>query len=325
MNKSVRCKICKGKTGIRYRDLYDDRHGYPSSFDLMECFECGFMQTSPQLTIREIGKIYSEYYPRSNITSDQVRDAAKNMPDEGTIYKKGLGGTCHFDTKKGERVLDIGSGVGYSLAEIKKLGGMAYGVDPDINAKRIALELKFNFQLGFLEDCRFPKKYFDLITASQVLEHTPDPIGLLISCKKLLKDGGRIRMSFPNTGALYQKLWGRYWLHWHIPYHLNHFNERSLEVLAKKAGLRIAKLETVTPNLWTILQIRSSVSQVRVGQRNTMWDTGEISTKKSKSKRNFMRSTLLKVLPVIEYCLSANRLIDRLGFGESFVVEFRLH
>lgn len=324
MKIQTECKICGGKTIIKYRRLYDDRHGYPGWFDLMECIECGFMQTSPQLTTKEIGKIYSEYYPRSNITSGQVKDSAKNMPSKETILKKGLGGTCHFDTKKGERVLDIGSGAGYSLAEIKELGGTAYGVDPDTNAQRIAKELGFKFQLGFLEDCKFPQKYFDLITASQVLEHTPDPTALLISCKNILKNGGRIRMSFPNTGALYKRFWRRYWLHWHIPYHLNHFNKNSVKILAKKAGLGITKLETVTPNLWTVLQIRSSIGQARVGQRNTMWDTGEVDKKKTALKKNMFRSVLLRMLPVIESWLFVNRLIDRLGLGESFVVEFRL-
>ena len=324
MKKFSRCKICGGEAKLKYRKLYDDRHGYPGLFDLMECLVCGFMQTSPQLTTQEIGRIYSKYYPRSNITSAQVKDSAKNMPSRETIFKKGLGGTCHFDTKRGERVLDIGSGAGYSLSEIKKLGGTAFGVDPDINAQRIAKELGFKFKLGFLENCKFPKKYFDLITASQVLEHTPDPLGLLILCKGLLKNEGRIRMSFPNTGALYQRLWGRYWLHWHIPYHLNHFNRRSVETLAKKSGLRITSIQTVTPNLWTILQIRSRISQVKVGHRNTMWDTGEISKNGSRSKTNLFRSVLLRILPVIENWLFVNRLIDRLGLGESFVVEFRL-
>ncbi len=324
MKKFSRCKICRGETKLKYRKLYDDRHGYPGLFDLMECLDCGFMQTTPQLTTREIGKIYSKYYPRSSITSRQVLDSAKNMPNKESIFKKGLGGTCHFDTKKGERVLDIGSGVGYSLAEIQKLGGTAYGVDPDTNAQRIAKELGFEFQLGFLEDCKFPRGYFDLITASQVLEHTPNPLGLLISCKHLLKSGGRIRMSFPNTGALYQRLWGRRWLHWHIPYHLNHFNKRSAELLAKKTGLRISKMETVTPNLWTILQIRSGISRAKMGQRNTMWDTGVVDKKNTTSKKSVLSKLLLKALPLVENWLFVNRILDRLGLGESFVVEFRL-
>lgn len=324
MNKKLLCKICGGETKTRYCGLYDDRHGYPGKFNLRECHDCGFMQTEPQLTNKEIGKIYSKYYPRSNITSDQVKNSAQNMPSREVVLKKGLGGTCHFDTKKGERVLDIGSGAGYSLAEIKKLGGIAYGVDPDTNAQRIAKELGFKFKLGFLEDCNFPRRYFDLITASQVLEHTPNPIGLLISCKGLLKNSGRIKMSFPNTGALYQKLWGRYWLHWHIPYHLNHFNKRSIETMAEKAGLRITKLETVTPNLWTVLQIRSCISRVKIGQRNTMWDTGVIDKKSVAAKKSIFSRVLLKVLPLVENWLFVNRILDRFGLGESFVVELRL-
>ena len=318
------CKICGNKTRIKYRQLYDDRHGYPGRFDLRECVSCGFMQTAPQLTTREIAKIYSKHYPRAKISPEQVLAAAKNIPSKETIEKKGLGGTCHLDTKPGERVLDIGSGAGYSLAEIKALGGVAYGVDPDKNAERIARKLGFKFHLGFLHNSHFPKKHFDLITASQVLEHPPDPVRLLIACKSYLKPGGRIRMSFPNTGALYRSLWGKAWLHWHVPYHLNHFNKTSVEIMAKKAGLKIRSIKTVTPNLWTVLQIRSWVSQVRMGERNTMWDTGRVDEKKIEAKKDWLKSLSLRFLPMLEDKLFFNRILDWFGRGESFVVEFRL-
>jgi len=320
----MRCKICGDKTRVKYQRLYDDRHGYPGRFDLRECVSCGFMQTRPQLTNGQIGKIYSKHYPRATISPELVKAAGKNMLSKEEIAKKGLGGTCHFDTKPGERVLDIGSGAGYSLAEIKALGGVAYGVDPDKNAERIAKKLGFKFHLGFLEESRFPKKHFDLITASQVLEHTPDPIELLVACKGFLKSGGRIRMSFPNTGALYRLLWGKAWLHWHIPYHLNHFNKTSVEILAKRAGLKIKSIKTVTPNLWTVLQIRSWVGQVKEGERNTMWDTGQVDEKRVGAKKDWLKSLSLQLLPTLEDRLFFNRVLDRFGWGESFVVDFRL-
>lgn len=322
MNRKI-CKICGGKTTIKYRRLYDDRHGSPGKFDLLECHNCGFMQTKPQLTPKQIMTIYSKYYPRQKVDIEVVKKTGKNMPTKAMIKDKGLSGTCHFDTRKGEKVLDIGSGTGYSLMEIKALRGEAWGIDPDANAKKVAQKLKLKFHHGFLRGARLPKRYFDLITASQVLEHVPDPLTMLLDCKGYLKNGGRIRMSFPNTGALYRKLWGRQWLHWHIPYHLNHFNKRSLRILTEKAGLKIHKLETVTPNLWTILQVRSWMAQTKVGERNTMWDTGQMDTKKIEKKKDWLRLISLRLLPALEKMLSINRMIDRYGGGESFVVEFR--
>jgi len=228
------------------------------------------------------------------------------------IKKKGLVGTCYFATKKGEKVLDIGSGVGYSLVRIKALGGKAWGLDPDDNAYKIAKKLNLNFHYGFIDDCPFDKKSFDLITASQVLEHIPHPLKFLEITQKFLKPDGRILLSFPNTGALYQKFWRRKWLHWHIPYHLNHFNKRSFETLINQSSLKITKIKTVTPNLWTILQIKSWLNNIKEGERDDMWD-GNTAKIKSKTKKPWSQKLIIQGLPIIEKLLRINRLIDWLG------------
>lgn len=313
------CKICKSRLQLKYKNLFDIRHGCAGKFQIYECSNCGFMQTRPELKRNEISKIYSKYYPRQKIDLKFISEAGKNMPSKKELWLKGLWGTCHYDTKKGEKVLDIGSGVGSSLAEIEALGGKAWGIDPDLNALKIARKLKLNFHHGFLDNCPFKKSYFDLITASQVIEHEPLPLKFLKLCKKNLKGSGRIRLSFPNTGALYKKLWGRNWLHWHIPYHLNHFNRKSFRLLAKKAGLEVVSMKTVTPNLWTILQIRSWINNPKEGERDYMWDGGQQLKKSKEVSRKF----LSQALPYVEKLLLINRLIDILGLGESLVVELR--
>lgn len=316
----MKCKICESKTKIKYKGLFDDRHGYPGRFNLLECVSCGFIQTDPRLNNKQISSIYSKYYPRQEVDIKQVRAAGKNMLSAKEIKRRGLSGTCHFETKKGEKVLDIGSGVGYSLVEIKALGGKAWGLDPDLNAKKIAKKLGANFHQGFIDNCPFEKHSFDLITASQVLEHIPDPLNFLRLIKRFLKPGGKILLSFPNTGALYQRLWGAKWLHWHIPYHLNHFNKKSFKNLVDQSDLKIVRIKTTTPNLWTLLQIKSWLNNVKEGERDFMWD-GKVAKFKEDEPKNKQR--LLGVLPLVEKILGVNRLIDWLGWGESFWVELR--
>ena len=320
--KTLGCKICGVNTKIKYEGLYDNRHGYPGKFDLLECPNCGFIQTNPRLNKRQISNIYSEYYPRQDIDIESVRMAGKNMPSMEEVKKKGLIGTCYFATKKGEKVLDIGSGVGYSLIRIEALGGEAWGLDPDDNARKIAKKLKLNFHHGFIDNCPFDKKSFDLITASQVLEHIPDPLKFLKITREFLKPGGRILLSFPNTGALYQKIWRKMWLHWHVPYHLNHFNKKSFKTLVNQSGLKIVKIETVTPILWTILQIKSWLNNTKEGERDGMWDGKPIKVR-DEPKRSLSQILVVRTLPIIERLFGINRLIDWLGIGESFVVELK--
>lgn len=304
------CKICGKGTILKYRDLFDNRHGYLGYFDIYECATCGFMQTNPQLGKRQLTALYTKYYPKRDASIDAVVRAGQNLPTPKEIYSKGLATTCHFATKPGERVLDVGSGACYSLVEIRTMGGEAWGIDPDANAKKVAVKLKLKFHQGFLDNCPFPKHYFDLITASQVIEHEPDPLKFLILCKKFLKPAGRIRLSFPNTGALFRHVWGRNWLHWHVPYHLNHFNRKSFQILADKAGLKIIDLKTATPNLWTVLQVRSWLNHTPMGQRGGMWDGVPSPSSRGSA-----------ALAYIDKLGAINRLLDALGWGESSVVE----
>jgi len=314
------CKICGGNIRLKYKGLYDKRHGLPGRFEIYLCKDCGFMQTHPQLKRIELSKIYTKYYPRQNVKINEIKKSGKKIPNKGRIFWEGLSTTTHFATKGGNRVLDVGSGAGNSLVEITTLGGEAWGVDPDKNAEMIAKKLDLRFHQGLLDNCPFPKKYFDLITASQVIEHEPKPKKFLELCKQFLKKDGRIILSFPNTGALFRKIWGKNWLHWHIPYHLNHFNRKSFEILAEITDLKISSIKTITPNLWTILQIRSFLNSPEEGERDYMWDGKETKRKKNVTSKEKAVQALFFYL---ERLLFINRLIDSLGLGESFVVELK--
>jgi SAM-dependent methyltransferase len=59
---------------------------------------------------------------------------------------------------------------------------------------------------------------FDAILANDVLEHLPDLVGAMTSCKKLLKTGGEMRIHVP-----YDLSYGA----WQDPTHLRAFNEKS--------------------------------------------------------------------------------------------------
>lgn len=313
-----KCRICNSTTKLTYKNMFDDRHGYPGKFKIYKCVNCGFMQTKPQLTFGQLTNVYTRYYPKRDADIKSIVSSTTKIPSEREIYNNGWRTTCHFQTKRGQKVLDVGCGTCQSLLEIKKLGGKAWGIDPDKNAQVVAKKLKLNFQLGTIHGVKLTEKFFDLITASQVLEHEGNPLKFLKTCSVYLKNNGKIILSFPNTGSLFCKIWGRSWLHWHIPYHLNHFNKKSLVKLIDKSGLKLVKLETVTPNLWTVLQLRSYLSKPKIGKRNPMWD-GK-STETTSAKLTYKERVLSYLLYKLNLLLKVNRLIDRLGLGESFFV-----
>ena len=69
-----------------------------------------------------------------------------------------------------------------------------------------------------LGDFDVQPEMFDAILANDVLEHLPDLVGAMTSCKKLLKVGGEMRIHVP-----YDLSYGA----WQDPTHLRAFNEKS--------------------------------------------------------------------------------------------------
>ena len=78
---------------------------------------------------------------------------------------------------------------------------------------------------------------------------------------------------FPNLRSFWCKLFSDRWINWHLPYHLNHFTSDRFECMVNRIGFRLASVRTITPNLWTILQIRSSLMSVEPGQPSPVWHT----------------------------------------------------
>lgn len=313
----MNCKICKGKLKTWKKGLFDDRHGYPDKFNIQKCQNCGFGQTIPQLSPSKISRIYAKYYPWNKTDITKIKRSDFNKPDWFTIWRKGLFINGQYNVKPKSKVLDVGCGLGHSLLELESIGCKAYGIDPDPNAAKLARKFKLNFKKAFISDNPYPKEKFEYVIANQVLEHTNDPINFLIKCKAKLTEDGKIILSFPNTDSLTRYILNYKWLHWHIPYHLNFFNKRSVNILAQKSGLKIIKIQTVTPNMWTNLQIRRLTQDPKPGDRDQFWDG------KGDPNKALTSGIVPKIINFMEEYNLLNRLIDVLGLGESYVVTLK--
>lgn len=302
--------------------VYDDRHGFVGMFDIFRCKYCGSAATLPKLPRNKMNKIYQKFYPTTKIDVSSVKKSRWTKPRDEVIQRNGTWINCHYHARGGESVLDVGCGVGFSLLELQNMGCHPYGIDPNQQASKLARKYKIPFHIGYLEDKPFKGVKFDVICASQVLEHTEDPAEFLKVCKKRLRPGGRIILSFPNIDAWSRVLLQRKWLHWHVPYHYYFLSAKGIKTIVSKCNLRILSLETYTPNLWTVLQIRHLFAKHKVGARDTLWDGRAIA----QSKNNLPRLIILirKFFDAtMAMCVSfnpLNRIIDYLRGGESWVI-----
>jgi ubiquinone/menaquinone biosynthesis C-methylase UbiE len=107
----------------------------------------------------------------------------------------------------GERVLDLGCGLGDFTAALAEHGANATGCDVAEEALRRARlrhpQLRFTLS-G--ETLPFGDESFDAVWAGEVLEHVQDGLGLLAEVQRVLRPGGLLLVSTPSHGPL-RRLW----------------------------------------------------------------------------------------------------------------------
>lgn len=301
----------------------DDRYGYPGNFSLFKCSRCDFIETFPRLSDLESSDLYTNYYPRKNVSAEDVLQSV-NKDHAFIRWLKGLHNTAHYHISKGTRVLDIGCGSGTSLLEIKNMDAEPYGTEVDENIRPISKELGLNVEIGNIDNSNYPDNFFDIITISQVIEHIPDPVSFINKTKKKLKDNGEIILSFPNTNSVFRFIFREKWINWHVPYHQNHFSRENIKILAERTGLRIKRIRTITPTIWTFMQLRSFLSLFKGSCRERPpKDLRE--SENADSGNQFLRrdrAYLFNLVKLFFFLLISvlNRGIDLLGIGDSFLI-----
>jgi 2-polyprenyl-3-methyl-5-hydroxy-6-metoxy-1,4-benzoquinol methylase len=308
--------------------IYDDRYGCPGVFSMMQCVSCGQMATVPRLREEDLPALYSRYYPRGDVDFGALEAEARRVVAPSARLRRWLAGTDnqgHYRARPGQKVLDIGSGSCLSLLELRHMGLEAWGVEADPNVREVARRFGFNVHVGSIHDEPFPGQSFDLIVLNQVIEHVPDPEALLRKVKQRLNPGGRVVLSFPNAASWQRRLTGRRWINWHVPYHQHHFNRHSFEKLAERAGFEVVgRIRTITPNLWTLLQLRALRSAPAEGQASPIWSSRSGGERKASlfARARNAGVAMLKRLSVVAAVI-VNRIMDALGQGDSLLVELR--
>ncbi len=319
------CPICKNNEFNTFREVFDDRYGEPNKYNLAKCLKCNHIITYPRLKSKDLGKLYKNFYPRKDINYKDVLKISKvkkNILYYFINWFQGNNNQGHFYAKKGENVLDIGCGDCSSLLILKQLGAEPYGIEADLNIKKISKDLNLKVHIGNIEDNPFIGKLFDLIVLNQVMEHIPEPDKALEIIKEKLSANGRIIIVIPNNDSFWKKVTGFKWINWHIPYHLHHFNKINFKKMLNRYEFEIINIQTITPNIWTILQIRHLLYKAKIGKVNNIWKSNQkAKLPNSKIKIQFRILKIFIKVFLFFFIGIFNRLIDALRLGDSLMIE----
>ena len=157
----------------------------------------------------------------------------------------------------GRRLLEVGSGTGFFVAQAGEHGYDAIGVEPSaLFAEHARTTLGADVRTGFLESADLPETDFDAVCMWHVLEHSADPLALLRDVRARLRPGGRLVLEVPNIASVGATMMRERWAHLDPDAHVCHFTPRSLSVALEAAGYELIELQTFVEGHYDHLAMR---------------------------------------------------------------------
>ena len=252
LEEQIDCPICGSAGGERCFEVWDDRYAFPEIFWLHQCLDCQSFYLGRYISDSSLSKLYSQYYPKISLRDLGRRISPLRLFIFNILNTAPLAHGLNFH---GFQVLDIGCGGGGSESVVQQSGGKWVGLDVNPECVQAFETRGFSCLQGTPESiCDEPGSLYDMILASQVIEHSHAPGDFLKACHKLLKPTGTMVLSTPNADSRFRKRHGLNWIHWHSPYHPVIFSPLGLKSLAESSGFSVSSLETTTPATWFIYQ-----------------------------------------------------------------------
>lgn len=208
-------------------------------FAIQQCTNCGFRFTSPRPTADRIGEYYkSEDYVSHNDSGGGLINTAYRVVRNYTLQSK-LALLNKLNKGQG-RILDVGCGTGAFLETCKNGGWEVMGMEPDPDARAVAVQkLGVSIKPGLEEIHEVGS--FDIISLWHVLEHIPNLNQAILQLKELLAAQGTLLIAVPNSDSYDATYFKEYWAAYDVPRHLHHFTPATIEPLFKKHGFRLVE------------------------------------------------------------------------------------
>jgi SAM-dependent methyltransferase len=171
---------------------------------------------------------------------DYYEDLWARLPDDLTPPDYELRrGFLVRELRLGDRVLDLGSGTGELTAEIAAVAGHPVGAEvaeaPLARARARHPELEFRL-VPLDGPLPFDDGVFDVVWASEVIEHVADTARWLSEVRRVLVPGGRLLLTTPSHGRLRLALAGVERFSEPLGDHLHLYTKRSLRDVLSELG-----------------------------------------------------------------------------------------
>ncbi len=225
----------------------------------------------------KIGRYYdSQNYISHTDSKKTILDVAYQFVKEKSLKKK-VALLTRFQNKKG-KLLDIGAGTGDFLNVAKSEKWEVLGVEPNENARKLAIDKKVNLVQTLDE---VDHKSFAVITMWHVLEHVHDLEGQLTFLKNNLNKDGVLFIAVPNFKSFDAEHYGKFWAAYDAPRHLWHFSQTSISKLFAEHQMKV--VDTL-PMIFDSFYVSILSEKYRSG-KTMYWQSFLLGLKSNRSAR----------------------------------------
>ena len=275
----MNCRVCGNHSKNQFFTIREMQHGLRNSFTYFQCAQCLCIQ------IAEIPDDMSPYYP-PDYYSFNTQEGNEYINSEMGFFKKiqaeyltgenksilGMLFTVAYDgprvyhwirmlkLKKHDHILDIGCGTGLTLKRMYQLGyKQLTGADPFIKEN---YRISETFHIYKIDPLDLDEEHkFDCIMMHHSFEHMEFEEEVLKKARKLLKPAGRILIRIPVVSKSLMELYGTDLVSLDAPRHFYIHSEKSMDILCRKAGLKIdfVEYDAVESSFWASEQYKRDV------------------------------------------------------------------
>ncbi len=229
------CSCCGANS---YEKLFTVNTPYldqEEEYTLHRCTSCDHVTAEGQADFDFLKKIYGESFFASAQQSIDAPDSPVKL--NANARAKSLHGLVSSG-----RLLDIGSGNGAFISAASKFY-CSEGIELSPQAVDNSTKLGLKVYEGDVLSVVLSEESYDIITLWDVLASCHYPDEVMTRCTHLLSKNGILRMTLPMIDSRSAKLFGKRWPMMIPPVNLHYFTEKSIQCLAKRAGLEVVGIE----------------------------------------------------------------------------------
>jgi len=196
------------------------------------------------------------------------------IPGEGEYLDVGCGALGHLvieATRRGQKA----TGLDISQKLVSKARGFAQ--------KELGDNHQYRFVIGRAEKLPFPDKSFTKVSAIAILEHVEDDEKAIAEMARVLKAGGRVFITVPNS---FQRIWPPFrWYYRRVDRemgHLRHYGAKDLRRRIERYGFKLIGLH-YTGHLPKVIQYFITLLFSPFAKSRLWWKLEEMDFKMAKN------------------------------------------